>query len=272
MRERRVFEHTLLGLLHEGPCHGYELAAHFGEGGDLAAVGRLAKSQLYALLKSLEAQGLVRGTLREGAGGPARRVFEVTDRGRERFSAWVRRPAGSVRGLRVELLLKLHFLHRLGLPGQADLMDAQAEVLRRRLEHLRARAGASPGIGAWVLALQEGFVEAGLGWLAAWRERVLRPSGASAPPAASLSARHGPRPNRLPGRVLGVGAGGAVARVDVETPGGLLSLLLPRESADALTLGAGSEVTVVVPPGGVILELPAAASGSGDPSPSRPPP
>ncbi len=253
MRERQVFEETLLGLLHEGPCHGYDLAAHFGEGGDLTAVGRLAKSQLYALLKSLEAQALARATLREGGGGPARRVFEVTDRGRERFSAWVRRPVDSVRGLRVELLLKLYFLQRLGLPGQADLMDAQADVLRRRLAEVRLGGETAQGIGSWVRALQEDLLEAALRWLAEWREKV-PPMSPTRRPAAALPTPPAPQVNRLNGHILGTEAGGGFARIEVEAEGGLLALVLPREDASRLELAAGAQVTVVVPPGGVLLE------------------
>ena len=79
MQERGVFENALLGFLFEAPGHGYDLSLHFAEGGDLAAVGYLGKSQLYALLKSLESHHLAEPTLEEGEGGPARRVYRITE-------------------------------------------------------------------------------------------------------------------------------------------------------------------------------------------------
>jgi molybdopterin-binding protein len=248
--ERNVFEDALLGFLYEGPRHGYDLSLHFADGGDLAAVGRLGKSQLYALLKGLEKRGLARGALTEGEGGPARRVFELTDRGRERFRRWVDRPVDSVRGLRVEFLLKLYFLSRLGLSGQADLMDAQAEVLARRVAQLQAAREVDRGIGPWVRALQERLLEAGLRWLAEWRDKVPRQAAVGRQAAPEPAA---PQPNRFPGRVLATEVEGGVARVDLELEGGVLAALLPREALAALGLSPGDDVTVLVPPGAVVL-------------------
>lgn len=250
MTDRTMFEDALLGLLHEGPRHGYDLASHFAEGGDLAAVGRLGKSQLYALLKALEEHGLARATLREGDGGPARRVFQVTEPGRKRFAEWVHRPVDSVRGLRVEFLLKLYFLARLGLPGQAVLMGAQAEVLRRRRDRLGAVDEGEPGIGPWVRSLQEDLLEACLRWLSEWGRKAPEQAPAPRRPAR----RRALEVNRLRARVSRTEAHGGVVRADLELEAGGLAVLLPRETATGLGLAAGAAVTVVVPPGGVVLE------------------
>ncbi|NTU59858.1 MAG: hypothetical protein HGA98_02240, partial [Deltaproteobacteria bacterium] len=170
MQERWVFENALLGFLFEAPGHGYDLSLHFAEGGDLAAIGYLGKSQLYALLKSLEGQHLAEPTLEEGEGGPARRVYRITETGRARFLRWVTEPTVSIRGLRVEFLLKLYFLSRLGLPGLANLLDAQEGVLTKRLEKLEADK-AKGGLAPWVARLQEGLIDAGLKWIDEWREK-----------------------------------------------------------------------------------------------------
>lgn len=166
------FENALLGLIFGGPKHGYELMAFFGPGGELYPVGRLAKSQLYALLKALGDGGYA--TVEEGQGGhgPTRKVWSITPRGRERFLAWVRTPEKSIRGLRVGFLLRLHFIRALGLGGQAELMDRQAEVLSARLAELKAIGeGDRGGIGPWVHALQTDLLESGIAWLRSWRDR-----------------------------------------------------------------------------------------------------
>ncbi len=56
---REVAEYALLGLLREGPRHGYLLAAAFGPEGRLGIALRLKMSQMYAYLRKLERQGLL---------------------------------------------------------------------------------------------------------------------------------------------------------------------------------------------------------------------
>jgi DNA-binding PadR family transcriptional regulator len=170
--DRPVFENALLGLLCEGPKHGYEVCQRFASNGEWSAVGELARSQVYALLKSLERQGQAVAVLEEGERGPARRVYTLTEEGRGRFLEWVRRPVHSVRGLRVEFPLKLHFLRRLGLAGAEDLIEAQEAVLLERRRSLgEAGRGEARGLTSWVLDLQQRLIEAGLGWLREQRTR-----------------------------------------------------------------------------------------------------
>lgn len=254
VQERGVFENALLGFLFEAPGHGYDLSLHFAEGGDLSAVGYLGKSQLYALLKSLESQRLAEPTLEEGEGGPARRVYRITELGKARFLHWVTEPTVSVRGLRVEFLLKLYFISRLGLPGMKELLDAEEGVLRRRLDKLetdKARGGLAP----WVAQLQEGLIGAGLKWIEDWKERGIQPVSAarqeSTPPVRrSLGAL---RSNQLRAVVAGHEEAGAVVRVDLDLEGGRVALVLPRETMDEWALVEGNAVTVTVPSGALVL-------------------
>ena len=163
MPERDLFLNALLGLVCAGPVHGYELASRFGPGGELEAVGRIGRSQVYALLKTLEGQGLVTVRLEEAGGGPPRRVFEATPAGRRRFLAWVREPVGSVRRLRVEFPLKFYLARQLGPRAAAGLVRRQEEELGRALRDLRARTRS--GVGRWVDGLRIRLLEAGLAWL-----------------------------------------------------------------------------------------------------------
>lgn len=162
--DRPVFENALLGLLHEGPKHGYEICQQFAPGGDWCAVGELPRSQVYALLKALETQDLARATLEEGGRGPARRVYVPTTAGRQRFVEWVRQPAHSIRGLRVEFLLKLYLFERLGLDGLPGLIDAQEAILAERLRAVRAERPRGH-VAEWVGELREGLLAAGLEWI-----------------------------------------------------------------------------------------------------------
>lgn len=257
MTERETFENTLLGLLCGGPAHGYELQSHFAAGGDLAAVGRLAKSQLYALLKSLEAEGLAAGRRESPGAAPTRVVYEITPAGRERFMGWVRRPAESVRGLRVEFLLKVYFLGRLGLPGQAELMDAQAEVLKERLRSLHEGPSSGGGIEPWVRALQEGLLGAGIEWLNSWRMKTPQ-AGSRGPDHAAAR-----EPNVFPARVLDAETQGSLARIDLRMEGGKAALVLPAETWRALEAFPGGEVEVRIPPGAAMVAKSPRGTGGG---------
>src|SRR5438270_5405051 len=75
--------HALLGLLLDGPCHGYDLARRFAPGTALGDVMHLGASHLYALLARLERGGLVAGERREAGWRPPRRVYHLTEAGRQ---------------------------------------------------------------------------------------------------------------------------------------------------------------------------------------------
>lgn len=77
---RAVLETALLGVLCDGPAHGYALA----ESLSLEGFGRLRGGSLYPVLARLEDAGHVSSTWQEGSGGPGRRLYTITDAGRRR--------------------------------------------------------------------------------------------------------------------------------------------------------------------------------------------
>ncbi len=137
-------EYALLGLLREGPCHGYLLAAAFAPGGRLAEVMRLKMSQLYAYLHKLERQGWVHASDEDPAAARPRRRFTLTQAGERAFDAWLARPVAATRDVRLDFLLKLTFAVERD-PGVARLLvAAQRDTTRVWLDHLRDRAGRMP--------------------------------------------------------------------------------------------------------------------------------
>ncbi|GAB46906.1 PadR family transcriptional regulator [Mobilicoccus pelagius] len=77
---RAVLEIALLTVLEDGPAHGYALAEALADRG----FGRLRGGSLYPVLARLEEAGDVTTTWEEGAGGPGRRTYAITDTGRAR--------------------------------------------------------------------------------------------------------------------------------------------------------------------------------------------
>ena len=85
-RIERFVEPALLLLLAERPMHGYEL---------LELLPPIAREErrvdlgnLYRLLRSLEEEGVVASDWDEGLPGPAKRVYRLTDSGRELLARW----------------------------------------------------------------------------------------------------------------------------------------------------------------------------------------
>jgi DNA-binding PadR family transcriptional regulator len=136
--------YALLGLLAEGPAHGYELHRSFAPDGPLADVYRLEINQLYALLKKLAELGLVEQSGFEPVGSaPPRRYFAITPAGLEELDKWLREPVPHTREVRLEFLVKLYFAISRD-PGQArDLLAAQRKVTLRTMSRLQELLGSA---------------------------------------------------------------------------------------------------------------------------------
>ena len=156
--------YALLGSMMSGPRHGYEILRFLNTA--LGSTWRVGTSQLYALLNRMERDGLLMSTIEPQATRPSRRVFSLTQSGRQRFLAWLRSPSRHVRDLRTEFLTKLFFLDRLGLAGGEELVRAQITILEDMRSRIRRNLGTR---GTTFKELMYGFklttLEAWLGWL-----------------------------------------------------------------------------------------------------------
>ena len=85
-RIERFAEPAVLLLLAEGSRHGYELKEQIQNllGDDHADVGNL-----YRMLRQLEVERVVRSHWYPAAGGPARRVYDLTSVGKRLLDEWV---------------------------------------------------------------------------------------------------------------------------------------------------------------------------------------
>lgn len=155
---------VLLGLLTSGPRHGYELYQELEQ--DLRAVWRIGLSQLYAQLKQLQEAGLVVAQTEPQPNRPPRKMYQVTDKGREVFLHWLRQPTPHLRLIRVEFLLRLYLFDRLSLPGIEQLVAAQRAVCREQADHFaRVAAEAGGAFSQLVYEFRQGQMEAVIRWL-----------------------------------------------------------------------------------------------------------
>lgn len=82
----RLVEPCLLSLLEQGPRHGYDLIAaleQFGLDPDTLDAGLV-----YRVLHDMEFAGWVVSDWQVGSGGPPRRVYSITDAGKEAQVMW----------------------------------------------------------------------------------------------------------------------------------------------------------------------------------------
>jgi DNA-binding PadR family transcriptional regulator len=160
---------AVLGVVAEGPTHGFAVAQLLAADGALGRVWTLPRPMIYRELDKLIELGLVaeRATERTGQ-GPARTIIGVTPAGRRAVKKWLGEPVAHVRDVRSALLLKLALLQRAGIEPAALLL-AQQRRLRPQLaglEQLRDRSeGFERLLAQWRLASSEAtlrFLEAAL--------------------------------------------------------------------------------------------------------------
>jgi DNA-binding PadR family transcriptional regulator len=162
---------ALLGFLMMEPHHGYDLHREFSR--ELGQVWRVGRSKLYAQLKQLESEGLVRVELERQPNRPDRKVYHITPAGRRKFLAWVHEPTPYLRYLRVEFLARLYFFRRLPLPGLERLVEAQKAICDEQIERWREEAAASDDeFLELVLDFRRGQLEAVIEWLDRCLERA----------------------------------------------------------------------------------------------------
>jgi DNA-binding PadR family transcriptional regulator len=130
-----------LGLLMQGPGHGYQLDQDLED--DFGMIWKAGQTKLYVTLSSLEEEGLLASELEPQENRPDRKVYSLTEKGRRAFREWVSQPVPSLRAARVELIAKLRFYDLLGLPGILELIAAQQEILRSMIVEWEAEQGSA---------------------------------------------------------------------------------------------------------------------------------
>jgi len=151
--------------------HGYELYQNLTSS-PLGKVWYLGMSQMYKLLKELEALGYVEGRREVQENRPAKKIYHITPSGREAFLQWLETPITNPRLIRVEFLAKLFLAQPLGHQMTERVIDAQIAACRRRLARLQEEAS-DKGFEHLVLRFRSGQIQAIIDWLEYCRHLLL---------------------------------------------------------------------------------------------------
>jgi DNA-binding PadR family transcriptional regulator len=146
----------MLGL---GPKSGYEIKRAVEI--SIRFFWTISQAQIYPALEQLEAAGLVRGR-DEPRGRRPRRIYEITDPGREALAEWLRRPEQMPFELRDIGMVKLFFADALSRDDALELLAAVRSRSEARVRELHgiepeARAAADAGDLFPLLTLEMGL-------------------------------------------------------------------------------------------------------------------
>ncbi len=162
----------LLALLASGPAHGYELKqaleARFG-----SVLPPLNAGQIYTTLSRLQRDGLVDDDAVAQNGRPNKRVYRLTDAGRDELSGWVA-DAGPATRLKDDFFIKLVLARAAGIADPLALIDRQRGAYLQALRDLDDVAAQADG-DATAALLVEGaalHLEADLKWLDLCEQRM----------------------------------------------------------------------------------------------------
>lgn len=128
---------VVLGLLANGGAQTtYDMAQYIEV--SIGYFWPFPNSQLYAETKRLEVEGLIAGEQEDF--GRRRRLYSVTDEGREALDAWLVRPVDRLTEIRDVGLLKLFLSDQASAASVVDLATAQIELHQARLDEYRGIA------------------------------------------------------------------------------------------------------------------------------------
>jgi PadR family transcriptional regulator, regulatory protein AphA len=133
--------YAILGLLHYTDMHGYRIKEHIEK--NFGHMWSINFGQIYPNLKDLQQEGHIemRELMPSDDGGPHKKLYSITEKGRDEFSRWLGESPERTMLLRDPFLLKFAFFG-FGDDAQAlEMVDDQIEMyqeqLERRLNNLR---------------------------------------------------------------------------------------------------------------------------------------
>lgn len=150
-----ILRNILLGMLASGPQSGYDLSKLFER--SLGHLWSAKHSQIYPLLASLAADGLIRST---GTGARGRKTYAITKEGRAHLRAWLMETEPG-RTVRDEATVRAYFLWLLRPDEAQAYLERELAHHEAQLAHYREQASAvepkTPAERAMRVAVEAGL-------------------------------------------------------------------------------------------------------------------
>lgn len=138
-----ALKHSILGLLHYKDMHGYRIKEHIEK--NFGHMWSINHGQIYQSLKKMEEEGLI--TMVEIApspnGGPHRKLYSITSKGKDDFAAWLARDPEGQMLLRDPFLTRFVFFDFGDRERALEIIEGQIKLyedqLERRIENVPRR-------------------------------------------------------------------------------------------------------------------------------------
>ncbi|TQK50113.1 virulence activator alpha [Streptomyces sp. SLBN-118] len=163
---------ALLVLLSKGPAHGYELKQAL-ERLMGAAYSQPNIGQIYVTLSRLENAGLIQGQEVAQSRRPNKRIYELTEAGREAVADWFEEPAEPK--VRDDFFMKLALARETGAADQIGLINKQRRYCLNAMRDLSKLAASEDRDKRVSHLLIEGamlHLQADLDWLERCQEEL----------------------------------------------------------------------------------------------------
>ncbi len=164
-----------MGLLADGPRHGYELKTLYED--QLAPTVKLNFGQVYPALERLERDGWVEHDVVSQQERPDKKVFALTKAGKQQLRVWIETPSAPSIDARNETFVKLMLARRLGRAVAMEALKTEKRACFNRLHELtqaraRAKEEDKPVQAILLLDLAVLRLEAFMKWLEKYDEAV----------------------------------------------------------------------------------------------------
>jgi DNA-binding PadR family transcriptional regulator len=155
--------------------HGYRIKEHLEN--NFGHMWSVNFGQIYPILKDLEKKGLISKSKGEPQNnpGPQRKLYSITDKGRDEFAKWLKEPSDKSMLLRDPFLLKFAFFGFGSSEDALKIIDEQITSYESQLERRLMNVSRWESQGPYVQMLSNlgvEFNEMYLGWLKSARKQI----------------------------------------------------------------------------------------------------
>lgn len=155
--------YLILGLLTERAMSGYDIKKHVHL--SLSAATNAGYGTLYPILHRLLAEGAVEMQEVEQTTRPSKKLYTITQSGREELLRWLEKPPLADQ-MKREFLLKLYMAESLSTGQLHDLLARRRSETEAQIEALREESQLNSNIGRkWVIQYALSQCEAEIDWL-----------------------------------------------------------------------------------------------------------
>ena len=128
-------KYAILGLLQYKDMHGYRIKSHIER--NFGHMWSINYGQIYPNLKRMEEEGLVTKREITQINAPDRKLYSITEKGKETFTEWLKSPPERGAILRDPFLLKFVFFGFGDRERSLEIIDEEIESYKKQMEKRR---------------------------------------------------------------------------------------------------------------------------------------